>query len=96
MSDRAKFPEFDEYVVHEFGGWGGAGTCSGCDRQAPRLTIGVPKEAPTDARNTCEWCVQYLFGSEQSGVSVTRALVYGAIWDAVRETGLEDVIRSAA
>ena len=59
------FPNFDGYVEQKHGGWGPAGECAGCYREAPRISKGDGQ---------CEWCLQYMFGAEETEHEVASTL----------------------
>jgi hypothetical protein len=75
---------FERWVASEHGGWTDGGICSGCRREAPRLTRGIPWAPPLPAPErsgdrTCEWCLRSHFGSDEGEAHAVRALIGGAV-----------------
>lgn len=61
------FPDFDTYVEQEQSGWGAAGQCTGCLRNAPRLGKGANN-------HYCEWCLRENYGYEHAEFETATTL----------------------
>jgi len=63
----ATFPDFDAYIEQEHNGWGEAGKCTGCYRDAPRIAKG-------DNNHYCEWCLRESYGYDAAEFETATTL----------------------
>jgi len=93
MSER--FPSFEAYLEEQYGGWAKAGQCGACMRKADRLTAGVMRSGHRMAEGDCEACVRYRYGYDQAEATAVRALIYGAVREALKQEIPFSLLRGA-